>query len=59
MQDYLLVLKDLKLEIEKSLQAEHLVHNRVPEQQDLVDKIIAKKKLQIEALENVLKTLQK
>ena len=59
MENYLNILKDLKIEIEKSLKAEHLVNNQVAKNQPMVDKIIAKKKLQIEALDNVLKQLEK
>ena len=57
MDKYLDVLKNLKIEIEKSLQAEHLVNNRVPQYDKLVEEIKAKKTLQIEALNCVIKNI--
>lgn len=59
MEKYLEILNDLKTEIEKSLNAEHLVNNRVPKYDELVTEIKIKKNKQIEALDYVIKNLKK
>ena len=59
MEKHIIILRELIEELKKDLKAEHLVHNVVPKNQPLVDKIIARKKSQIEALEAVIKQIEK
>lgn len=49
------VLKELRDEIERSLEDEHLKNNKVEAMQAAVNRIIEKKKKQIQVLDKILK----
>lgn len=58
MNDDIKALKDLKEYIEKDIKSNYLVNPATPELKIRADKIIAKKKKQIQALDNCIQRLE-
>lgn len=58
MKEYKEVFKSLKEDLEMQLDSEHLKNNRVERLQPVVDKIIAKKQKQLEAVNYILAGLE-
>lgn len=58
MEEDIEILKKIKYELIDDLRASHLTNNKVPELQEAVDRIIAKKKEQIQALNDCIQRLE-
>ena len=56
--NYIEILKELKEDLKMQLDSEHLKNNQVQRLQPIVDKIINKKKLQIEAIDYILNNVK-
>ena len=55
--NYIEILEELKEDLKMELDSEHLKNNKVSRLQPVVDKIINKKKLQIEAIDYVINSM--
>lgn len=55
--NYIEILEELKEDLKIELDSEHLKNNKVSRLQPIVDKIINKKKLQIEAIDYVINSM--
>lgn len=55
--NYIEILEELKEDLKMELDSEHLKNNKVSRLQPMVDKIINKKKLQIEAIDYVINSM--
>lgn len=55
--NYIEILEELKEDLKMELDSEHLKNNKVSRLQPIVDKIINKKKLQIEAIDYVINSM--
>lgn len=56
--NYIEILKELKEDLKMQLDSEHLKNNQVQRLQPVVDKIINKKKQQVEAIDYILNNVK-
>lgn len=56
--NYIEILKELKEDLKMQLDSEHLKNNQVQRLQPIVDKIINKKKQQVEAIDYILNNVK-
>lgn len=57
--NYIEILKELKEDLKMQLDSEHLKNNQVQRLQPVVDKIINKKKQQVEAIDYVINNIRR
>lgn len=57
--NYIEILEELKEDLKMELDSEHLKNNKISRLQPIVDKIIKKKKLQIEAIDYVINNIRR